>query len=126
MQCPVLKAVLLAALIISTPSSAREFTDEDRLLCDAKMTVAEYAYRNRNLMPKDHVFKALDQTWKERWSSLSNATYVDLRRIVNEAYRMNSGKHRHDACVKGQESVCTALIEKHMKEECYDALRKGF
>lgn len=126
MTCTILNLALVAMITIVTPSSAREFTQEDRLLCNAKMTVAEYAYRNRNHMTKNDMFKSLDFTWKERWTSLDHATYIDLRRIINQAYRVNSGKHRHEACEKGQDSVCTALIEKHMKEECREALQQGF
>lgn len=118
--------VALVMTVLVIPASAQEYTSEQSLLCDAKMTVAEYAYRNRNVKPKRHMFEALDFTWKERWTSLHYASYVDMRRIINEAYRINSGKHRHDACEKGQESICEALIKAHMQEECRESLHYGF
>ena len=125
--CGFVLAVLLA---LPLSGSAREFTAEDRLLCDAKMTVAEYAYRHRNFMPKKDMFQVLDQTWDERWTSLDYASYVDMKRIIEDAYRRQKGGvqggYRRPACEKGKVEACTVIVEGNMKDECHAALRQGF
>ncbi len=132
--CAFLFEVLLVMAILVTPSSAREYTPTETLLCNAKGTVVQYAYTNRHVMPKSHVFKALDVTWDERWTSLDYATYVDMRRIIEGAYRRQKGGvqggYRRLACNAGEtyenSERCRNIISERSTKECHEALRNGF
>ncbi len=132
--CAFLFEVLLVMAILVTPSSAREYTAEETLLCNAKQTVVQYAYTYRHVVTKEHAFKALDKTWEERWTSLHYATYVDMKRIIEGAYRRQKGGfqggYRRQACKAGDtfenSEQCKTIIRERSVKECREALGKGF
>ncbi len=132
--CAFLFEVLLVMAILVTPSSAREYTPQETLLCNAKGTVVQYAYTNRHVVTKEQAFKALDVTWEERWTSLHYATYIDMKRIIEGAYRRQKGGfqggYRRQACNAGDtyenSEQCRAIISERSVKECREALRNGF
>ncbi len=82
-------------------------TPELRSLCEAKGDVATFAYRFRNDFSKDQMLAKLDSEWDRVWSKreYSRATYVDMQRIVRDAYRENKiGGYKRECCTEDAEA----------------------
>ena len=108
-------AALLGALLVVTISSARGIhyeiyedhekgvllgviEGEPNRLCTVKINLVRYAMANRDVRTEEDMLKVADGQWtyynKKYPEEFSGATYVDMQRIVRDAYRINSGRYR--------------------------------
>ena len=94
-------------------------------LCHAKALVAQYAYTYRDKQPVDAALKMIEDEWAlhredgGRWIDFDYATYVDMQRIIRDAYRKSGGKFRRECCTK------EAIIEQ-MRKAYWSCKRQGF
>lgn len=60
--------------------------------CNAKGDLAILAYENRETAPIANILMTLHHDWKYVWSTkgVTHASYVDMQRIVRDAYRKNN------------------------------------
>lgn len=63
--------------------------------CNFKGDLAMFAYENRKTTPIDHVLLTLRHDWKYVWSTkgVTHSSYVDMQRIVRDAYRKTNDGH---------------------------------
>ena len=108
-------AALLGALLVVTISFARGISyeiyedrekgillgvieGEPNRLCTIKINLVRYAMANRDKREEEEILKFAEGQWtyynKKYPDEFSGATYVDMQRIVRDAYRINSGKYR--------------------------------
>jgi len=82
---------------------------EMRDRCFAKGDVAVFAYRYRDKMTEDRMLEYLDYNWSNTWSKVEGmhySTYVDMQRIIRDAYRKNrKGEYKKDCCTEDIEAV---------------------
>ena len=99
---PLFAALLfLATSVVFAQTFTREDLTEDPLvaLCTAKGDVTAFVYENRDKLTIEQQFKLLRKDWDETWSDqFAWATFVDMNRIINDAYRMSGGKYRRKCC----------------------------
>jgi len=71
-------------------------------ICLAKGNVTAFTYEHRDELSKEETFDILKREWKESWSDhVPYSSYVDMQRIINDAYRMNAqGKFRRPCCTE--------------------------
>lgn len=57
--------------------------------CTAKGDVTLFTYKHRKMMPEEAMLEIVDAEWEGTWKHqpIKYATYVELQRIVRDAYR---------------------------------------
>lgn len=96
-----LKAPALAfCLAVSLPLCSGTISQETKDLCNAKMGVAEFTYTHRNQMTKDQMVQVLEKSWGGDWAHKHHASYVDMHRIIEDAYRKLGAEYRRQCCTE--------------------------
>lgn len=67
--------------------------------CDAKADVTAFTYGERDTYTQEEMMTILANNWRDNWAHLKHATYVDMQRIVRDAYRTDKkGKYNRPCC----------------------------
>jgi len=115
-----LKASTLAiCLAASLPLHSETISQETKDLCNAKMGVAEFVYTHRDQMTKDQMMQVLENTWGGDWARERYASYVDMQRIIEDAYRKLGTEYRRECCTN-------PIIQTEMLREGRACLVDGF
>ena len=84
------------------PNGERLIPTDLKETCTAKADAAMFTYRYRDTFSQEIMFKYMERDWRETWSKIPNikyATYVDMQRIIRDAYRTDSsGKFIRSCC----------------------------
>lgn len=122
---------LLALMLISMAAFAYEVDEEghvlvseqEKAICVAKGDVTMFVYQHRDEVSRSDAFEILDRDWNEAWKSIegmSHATYVDMQRIINDAYRTErDGSYRRDCCSE-------EIAEEETIKEILACIRDGY
>lgn len=82
----------------------RMITIPEKLRCQAKGDVTLFVYERRDEFTEEQAFEFLEKAWNATWSdvpSIQTATYVDMQRIIRDAYRTNGrGEFRQECCTE--------------------------
>ena len=75
--------------------------------CSAKADVTAFTYIHRHQLQENQMLMFLERDWRKIWSQNSNfthATYLDMQRIVRDAYRKDKkGKYQVECCDNEEE-----------------------
>ena len=100
-----------------------EITPAVQERCAAKGDVTVFTYRHRDFISEERMLEILQQNWDDTWSKSPNIkehTYVDMQRIVRDAYRTKrDGSYRRECCTDEAEAEY-AIRE---LEACYSELQ---
>lgn len=72
--------------------------------CEATGDVALFVYRHRDDISQEKALDILEDNWNGTWAKdpdLEHANYVDLQRLVRDAYRTDSsGEFKRECCTE--------------------------
>ena len=96
---------ILATLPIVNQSAAADEIEIPQALedtCRAKGDVTAFVYEHRDRMSEEAALDLLESEWENEWSQNPNikwATYLDMQRILRDAYRTNSNdQYKRECC----------------------------
>ena len=82
----------------------RLITLDEKTRCVAKGDVTMFTYRHRDSIPLEKMLDIMQEDWDEVWSkeeAIKHATYVDMQRIIHDAYRTNNrGEFIRECCTE--------------------------
>lgn len=114
-------SVLLFCFVCANVSVAQVKLVSQSLIniCNAKGDVTAYAYAHRPKMNEEQMLKVLEESWFGTWIKLDqvkHSTYIDMQRIIRDAYRTNNkGEFRNECCTM---EVTVEQVRREM-EECF-------
>lgn len=102
--------------MIDPETGKRLITVVEKTRCTAKGNVTMFVYRHRNDLSQREMFGKFNESWNDTWSkipSIQTATYVDMQRIIRDAYRKDrDGNYHHECCTDEIEEERTVQVMK--------------